>query len=79
MPRLIVVLTFLPVFFLEGLAGSFFRPLAASYVLAILGVAGRGADRHAGLVADVAAGMSPLSSQDAPLVNAAEDGVPRHC
>ena len=33
---LIVVLTLVPVFFLEGLAGSFFRPLAASYVLAIL-------------------------------------------
>ncbi len=31
----IVVLVFLPVFFLDGLAGSFFRPLAASYVLAI--------------------------------------------
>lgn len=33
---LIVVLTLIPVFFLEGLAGSFFRPLAAAYVLAIL-------------------------------------------
>ena len=32
----IVVLTLLPVFFLEGLAGSFFRPLAGAYVLAIL-------------------------------------------
>ena len=32
----IVVMTLIPVFFLEGLAGSFFRPLAASYVLAIL-------------------------------------------
>jgi len=32
---LIVMLVFLPVFFLEGLAGSFFRPLAYSYVLAI--------------------------------------------
>jgi CzcA family heavy metal efflux pump len=32
----IVVLAFLPVFFLEGLAGSFFRPLALAYVLAIL-------------------------------------------
>jgi CzcA family heavy metal efflux pump len=31
----VVVLVFLPVFFLEGLAGSFFRPLALSYVLAI--------------------------------------------
>ena len=33
---LIVVLVFVPVFLLEGLAGSFFRPLAASYVLAVL-------------------------------------------
>jgi len=33
---LIVILVFLPVFFLEGLAGAFFRPLALSYVLAIL-------------------------------------------
>ena len=33
---LIVVLVFLPVFFLEGLAGAFFRPLAIAYVLAIL-------------------------------------------
>jgi CzcA family heavy metal efflux pump len=33
---LIVMLVFLPVFMLEGLAGAFFRPLALSYVLAIL-------------------------------------------
>lgn len=33
---LIVVLVFLPVFLLEGLAGSFFRPLAASYILAVV-------------------------------------------
>jgi Cu/Ag efflux pump CusA len=33
---LLVVLVFLPVFFLEGLAGSFFKPLATTYVLAIL-------------------------------------------
>ncbi len=32
----IVVLVFLPVFFLEGLPGAFFRPLAIGYVLAIL-------------------------------------------
>jgi CzcA family heavy metal efflux pump len=32
---LIVVLVFLPVFFLDGLAGAFFRPLAFAYVLAI--------------------------------------------
>jgi CzcA family heavy metal efflux pump len=33
---IIVVLAFLPVFFLQGLSGSFFRPLAAAYILAIL-------------------------------------------
>jgi len=33
---LIVALVFVPVFFLDGLAGTFFRPLAISYVLAIL-------------------------------------------
>jgi Cu/Ag efflux pump CusA len=32
---LIVVLVFVPVFFLDGLAGSFFRPLALAYVAAI--------------------------------------------
>ena len=33
---LIVALVFIPVFFLPGLAGAFFRPLATAYVLAIL-------------------------------------------
>jgi CzcA family heavy metal efflux pump len=32
---LIVVLVFLPVYFMEGLAGSFFRPLAIAYVLSV--------------------------------------------
>ena len=31
----IVVLVFVPIFFLDGLAGSFFRPLASAYVIAI--------------------------------------------
>jgi CzcA family heavy metal efflux pump len=33
---LIVVLVFVPVFFLDGLAGAFFRPLALAYVTAIV-------------------------------------------
>ena len=33
---LIVALVFLPIFFLGGLAGSFFRPLALTYVVAVL-------------------------------------------
>lgn len=33
---LIVTMVFLPVFFLDGIAGSFFRPLSVAYVLAIL-------------------------------------------
>src|SRR5258707_14447520 len=33
---LIVTLVFVPVLFLDGLSGSFFRPLAISYLLAIL-------------------------------------------
>src|SRR5262249_2157605 len=33
---LIVTMVFVPIFFLEGLAGSFFRPLALAYVLAIM-------------------------------------------
>ncbi len=32
---LIVVLVFVPVFFMQGLAGTFFRPLALSYITAI--------------------------------------------
>ncbi len=32
----IVVLVFIPIFLLDGLAGSFFRPLAIAYVLAVL-------------------------------------------
>jgi CzcA family heavy metal efflux pump len=33
---LILLLTVMPVFFIEGLAGAFFQPLAISYVLAVL-------------------------------------------
>ncbi len=33
---MIVIIIFLPVFFMQGIAGSFFRPLAMAYILAIL-------------------------------------------
>ncbi len=33
---LIVIIVFLPIFFLDGIAGAFFRPLALAYILAIL-------------------------------------------
>lgn len=32
---LVVLLVFVPIYFLEGLSGAFFRPLAVSYVLAV--------------------------------------------
>ena len=48
---LIVILVFVPVFFLEGLSGSFFRPLALAYVLAIVASLLVAPDRHAGPVA----------------------------
>ena len=38
-------------FFLQGLTGSFFRPLALSYALAVAGVDARRADRHPGACA----------------------------
>lgn len=64
---LIVILVFLPIFFLEGLAGSFFRPLATSYILAIL------ASLFIALTVTPAMSLillpqSRLSDRDAPLV-----------
>ena len=41
---LIVVIAVVPVLFMEGLTGSFFKPLIAAYVLAIAGLARRGDD-----------------------------------
>ena len=43
-----VIVVFVPVFFLDGLTGSFFQPLAFSYGLAILGVDAGRADGHPG-------------------------------
>jgi CzcA family heavy metal efflux pump len=64
---IIVGLVFLPVFFLEGLAGSFFRPLALSYVLAVL------ASLAVALTVTPALSLmllpsSPLERRESPLV-----------
>ena len=34
-PTAIVILVFLPILFLDGVSGAFFRPLALAYVLAV--------------------------------------------
>lgn len=64
---LIVVLVFVPVYFLEGLAGAFFRPLAMSYVLAVT------ASLVVALVVTPALCLTllaraPLASRDTPLL-----------
>jgi len=48
---LITVMALLPVFFMEGVAGALFQPLAASYVLAVLAAVAVAAIVVAGLVA----------------------------
>ena len=52
---LIIVAAMIPVFFLTGLTGAFFKPLAFSYILAVGRLARRGAHRHAGARPDPAA------------------------
>ena len=52
---LIEVVAVVPIFFLDGLSGAFFRPLVTSYALALHGVDGRGPHGHAGPGADLPA------------------------
>jgi CzcA family heavy metal efflux pump len=64
---LIEVLALLPVFFLEGLSGAFFRPLAVSYALALL------ASMAVALTVSPAMALillsrAPLSERESPLV-----------
>ncbi|MEQ1861479.1 MAG: efflux RND transporter permease subunit [Chthoniobacteraceae bacterium] len=64
---LIVVLVFLPVFFLDGLAGTFFRPLALAYILAILASLAVALTLTPALCLMLLHG-TPEQKQDAPLV-----------
>ena len=64
---LIVVVAVVPVFFLEGLSGAFFEPLALSYALAVL------ASMVVALTVTPALSLillrkAPLERRDAPLV-----------
>ena len=74
---LIVVVVFVPVFMLDGLAGAFFRPLALSYVLAILASLARRADRHAGAGA-AAAADAPRHDASRALVARSEGAISAH-
>ena len=49
---LIIVLAVVPVFFMGGLSGAFFEPLAPVLFAGAAGLHGGGADRHAGAVPD---------------------------
>jgi CzcA family heavy metal efflux pump len=73
---LIIIVAAAPVFFLEGLTGSFFRPLAMSYTLAVL------ASMVVALtvtpaLALILLGRAPLDHREPPLVRSLQRGYER--
>jgi CzcA family heavy metal efflux pump len=73
---LIIIVAAVPVFFLEGLTGSFFRPLAMSYTLAVL------ASMVVALtvtpaLALILLGRAPLDHREPPLVRYLQRGYQR--
>jgi len=74
---MIVVLVLVPIFFLEGLAGTFFRPLALSYVLAILSSLGVALTLTPALSLLLLPRAAERGRQDAPLVRWLKRGYRR--
>ncbi len=70
----IVVLVFLPVFFLDGLMGTFFRPLALSYILSILASLGVALTLTPALSLMLLRGRALERRRDAPLVRLLKAG-----
>ncbi|HWB01937.1 MAG TPA: efflux RND transporter permease subunit [Verrucomicrobiales bacterium] len=70
----IVVLVFLPVFFLEGLMGTFFRPLAMSYILSILASLAVALTLTPALCLMLLRGKALERRKDAPLVRVFKAG-----
>ncbi len=73
----IVVLVFLPVFFLDGLMGTFFRPLALSYILAIGASLAIALTLTPALCLMMLRGSALARKEDAPLVRALKAGYRR--
>jgi CzcA family heavy metal efflux pump len=70
---LIEVLALLPVFFLEGLSGAFFRPLAMSYALALLASMAVALTLTPAL-ALILLSRAPLAERESPLVRVLQGG-----
>ena len=73
---LIIVAAMVPIFFLTGLTGAFFSPLAASYVLAVAVSSARCADGHAGAEPDPA-GESAARKRESPFTKWLQNGYER--
>jgi CzcA family heavy metal efflux pump len=73
---LIIVVAMLPIFFLEGLTGAFFRPLALSYVLAV-GVSLLTALTVTPALSLILLRKAPLERRESPLSRYLERGYER--